>query len=204
MVKKFLHIGCGYNKKDSTTNFFNTSDWDEVRLDIDPKVNPDIVSSIQDMSNVESNTFDAVYSSHNIEHIYSFEINKTLNEINRVLNDDGFLILTCPDLKAISKLIVDGKIMNKLYDSPSGPIYPLDVIYGFQKSLSKGNEFMAHRNGFTVESIVSFMNRSNFKSFVVGEAVGSFALWLIAYKNKSVSIKDLANELKKHIKIKKS
>ena len=65
MVKKFLHIGCGQNRKDSTTDFFNTSDWDEVCLDIDPSVNPDIVSSIQDMSVIDSDTFDAVYSSHN-------------------------------------------------------------------------------------------------------------------------------------------
>ena len=95
--------------------------------------------------------------------------------------------------------ITEGKILNKLYDSPSGPIYPLDVIYGYQKSLHAGNDFMSHKNGFTVETLVSFMKSSNFKSYVAGEAVGSFALWLIAYKNKAVSIEDLTIELKKHV-----
>ena len=204
MVKKFLHIGCGQNRKDSTTDFFNTSDWDEVRLDIDPSVNPDIVSSIQDMSVIDSDTFDAVYSSHNIEHIHSFDVHKTFSEINRVLNNDGFLILTCPDLKAVCSLIADGKILDKLYDSPSGPIYPLDIISGHQKSLFLGKNFMAHKNGFTVESITAFMQSSNFMSFIVGEAVGSLALWSIAYKNKVVSTEDLTIELKKHIRIKKS
>lgn len=203
MVRKFLHIGCGLNKKDSTTDVFNSPDWYEVRLDINPSVNPDIVSSIQDMSAIDDDSFDAVYSSHNIEHIYSFDVLKTFNEIHRVLKNDGFLILTCPDLKAICSLIADGKILDKLYDSPSGPIYPLDVIYGYQKSISNGNEYMAHKNGFTVETIVSFMESSNFRSYVAGEAVGSYSLWLIAYKNKAVSIDDLSTQLREHIKIKK-
>mgnify|MGYP001199317988 CR=1 FL=1 len=172
MVRKFLHIGCGLNKKDSTTDVFNSPDWHEVRLDINPSVNPDIVSSIQDMSAIDDDSFDAVYSSHNVEHIYSFDVLKTFNEIHRVLKNDGFLILTCPDLKAICSLIADGKILDKLYDSPSGPIYPLDVIYGYQKSIFNGNEFMAHKNGFTVETIVSFMETSNFRSYVAAEAVG--------------------------------
>ncbi len=203
MVRKFLHIGCGLNRKESTTDYFNSSKWKEVRLDIDPSVSPDIVSSIQDMSIIDSNTFDAVYSSHNLEHIYSFDVLKTLNEINRVLKNDGFLILTCPDLKAVCSLVAEGKILNKLYDSPSGPVYPLDVIYGYQKSLHAGNDFMSHKNGFTVETLLSFMKSSNFKSYVAGEAVGSFALWLIAYKNKAVSIEDLTIELKKHVRVKK-
>jgi hypothetical protein len=63
---------------------------------------------------------------------------------------------------------------------------------------------MAHKNGFTVESITAFMQSSNFMSFIVGEAVGSLALWSIAYKNKVVSTEDLTIELKKHIRIKKS
>ena len=62
---------------------------------------------------------------------------------------------------------------------------------------------MAHKNGFTVETIVSFIQLSNFKSYVAGEAVGSYSLWLIAYKNKSVSIDELTIQLREHIKIKK-
>ena len=62
---------------------------------------------------------------------------------------------------------------------------------------------MAHKNGFTVETIVSFMESSNFRSYVAGEAVGSYSLWLIAYKNKAVSIDDLSTQLREHIKIKK-
>ena len=36
--------------KDNTTPVFNSDEWEEVRLDIDKHVNPDIVCSIEDMS----------------------------------------------------------------------------------------------------------------------------------------------------------
>ena len=60
MTKKFLHVGCGQAKKDSTTPIFNTDDWVETRLDIDSSVNPDIVASMQDMSMISDNSYDAI------------------------------------------------------------------------------------------------------------------------------------------------
>ena len=36
----FLHVGCGGKRKPQTTRGFNTPEWDEVRLDIDPSVAP--------------------------------------------------------------------------------------------------------------------------------------------------------------------
>ena len=58
MVKKFLHIGPGTSYKNNTTPIFNSNNWDEVRLDIDPEVKPDILSSMLDMKEVKSNSFD--------------------------------------------------------------------------------------------------------------------------------------------------
>jgi hypothetical protein len=65
-TRTFLHIGCGSKKKDQTTRGFNTQGWQEVRLDIDPNVNPDITGTMLDMSAVEDASMDAVFSSHNI------------------------------------------------------------------------------------------------------------------------------------------
>ena len=66
MTKKLLHVGCGRLTKSNTTPEFNTDKWSEIRVDIDESVNPDIVASLTDMSAVESSSYDAVYSSHNI------------------------------------------------------------------------------------------------------------------------------------------
>jgi len=82
---KFLHVGCGHNDKTKTTDVFASTEWQEVRLDIDKKVNPDIVSSITDMSVVESDSFDAVYSAHNIEHLFAHEVPLAIKEFRRVI-----------------------------------------------------------------------------------------------------------------------
>ena len=41
---------------------------------------------------------DAVFSSHNIEHLYPHEVPLALKEFMRVLKPDGFVLMTCPDL----------------------------------------------------------------------------------------------------------
>ena len=199
MTKTFLHVGCGQSYKSQTTSVFNTAEWNEVRLDIDPNCHPDITCSMYDMDTIEDNTYDAIYSSHNIEHVFPHEVIDTLIEFRRVLKDDGFLILTCPDIKAVCERIGEGKISERLYNSPAGDIYPLDILYGHRSSIASGHEHMAHKNGFTSESLQAHITKSNYKSFIVGEAKSSFALWLMAYKNVIVSKPVMERDLKCHI-----
>jgi hypothetical protein len=59
-MKTFLHIGCGSKHKDKTTRGFNTPDWQEVRLDIDQNVSPDITGTMLDMSDVQDASMDKV------------------------------------------------------------------------------------------------------------------------------------------------
>ena len=48
--------------------------WREIRLDLDPAVQPDIVCSITDMSPVATDSVDAIWSSHNLEHLQRHEV----------------------------------------------------------------------------------------------------------------------------------
>lgn len=70
VMKTFLHVGCGSSHKDRTTAGFNTTEWQELRFDIDQSVSPDLVGTMTDMSSVQTESVDAIYSSHNIEHLY--------------------------------------------------------------------------------------------------------------------------------------
>ena len=98
-MKSFLHVGCGHkNKKD--LKGFNDQDWEEIRFDIDQKLNPDIVGTLTDMSSISAHAVDAVYSSHNIEHLFPHEVVIALKEFHRVLKDDGIAVITCPDLQS--------------------------------------------------------------------------------------------------------
>src|SRR5271169_2072773 len=68
--KTFLHVGCGSNSKEHTTAAFAGSGWRELRLDIDAAVNPDIIGTMTSMVAVADQSVDAIFSSHNIEHLY--------------------------------------------------------------------------------------------------------------------------------------
>ena len=92
-MKTFLHVGCGPQYKSGIKGFDNDN-WKEIRFDIDEKVNPDIVGTLLDMSEVETGSVDAIYSSHNIEHVYPHEVPIVLREFHRVLNDDGMVVLS--------------------------------------------------------------------------------------------------------------
>ena len=129
-MKTFLHVGCGPVKKSQIPGF-KEDDWTEIRFDIDKNVNPDIEGTLTDMSQVETGSVDAIYSSHNIEHVYPHEVPIVLNEFYRVLKADGMVVVICPDLQSVSKEIVNDKLYDPLYTtSESHPISPIDILYG--------------------------------------------------------------------------
>lgn len=179
-MKKLLHVGCGTTTINNLKGF--DSSWNETRLDIDPQVNPDIISSGTDLKCIGDNEFEAIYSSHSIEHVYFHEVKKLLDEFYRVLTPNGFVIITCPDLRSISKVILDNDLDTKIYDSEVGPIYPMDVIFGSTGHVSRGNMYMAHKCGFTFELLTKCLFNSKFKKVVGGARSNLFDIWAIGFK----------------------
>jgi len=182
--KMFLHVGCGANYKDNTIPAFASEDWQEVRLDIDKSVKPDIVSSVLDLGIIDSESFDAIFSSHNIEHVYAHEVSIMLKEFLRVLNNDGFFVVTCPNLIPVARLIADDKLTEPAYVSPAGPISPLDILHGLGASIEQGNEFMAHKTGFTPKSLQAALLGAGFKSFGILARETQLDIWAVATKKK--------------------
>jgi ubiquinone/menaquinone biosynthesis C-methylase UbiE len=115
-----------------------------------------------DMSGVADASVDAVFSSHNIEHIYPHEVPVALAEFLRVLKPEGFLVVTCPDLQSVCALIAEDKLIEAAYESPAGPIAPIDILYGHRAAMAKGNLFMAHRCGFTQRTLAGTIKQSGF------------------------------------------
>lgn len=181
----FLHIGCGPKRKDRTTKGFNTPEWQEIRLDIDASVDPDVIGTMTEISAVTSESVDAVYSSHNIEHLYPHEVPLALAEFLRVLKPDGFFVVTCPDLQSVCALIAEDKLTEAAYTSPAGPIAPLDILYGYRPSMSNGNLYMAHRCGFTQKVLSGTLQACGFKSVatIARGRAPFFDLWAVASKS---------------------
>ncbi len=161
--KVVLHVGCGNPNPLKLHREFRSSQWREVRLDLDPNTRPDIVASITHMPQVSDQSVDAVWSSHNLEHLYAHEIPAALGEFRRVLKPGGFVLITTPDLQEAAKAVAAGNVDDPLYESPAGPVTALDVLFGFQKSVASGNEFMAHRYGFTTKTLGRFLEQARFR-----------------------------------------
>jgi len=182
MLKKLLHVGCGYQTIQNLPKFKNDI-WQEIRFDIDPNVLPDAIGSLTDMSNIEDSSIDAIYSSHNIEHIYPHEVHQVFCEFLRILKPSGFAIIYCPDLASVAQGIINEGLESPLYISPAGPITPLDILYGHIDSLKKGNLFMAHRTGFTWGTLKNKLHSSGFPMIYGGQFKDEFALKAIAFKS---------------------
>ncbi|MEN9866847.1 MAG: hypothetical protein RL748_2437 [Pseudomonadota bacterium] len=149
MMRNFLHVGCGRANYERLPVCFRNPGWREIRLDIDPSVRPDIVASITDLSMLPDDCVDAIWSSHNLEHLHSYEVPLALGEFMRVLKPNGFFLVNLPDLRAVAKQILADNLTRPMYMSEVGAITPLDVLFGHQRSLVQGKHYMAHRTGFT-------------------------------------------------------
>jgi ubiquinone/menaquinone biosynthesis C-methylase UbiE len=197
-MKTFLHVGCGRARKERTTKAFNTPEWNELRLDIDEAVGPDIVGSMLDMQAVANASMDAVFSSHNIEHLYPHEVPLALAEFIRVLKPEGFLVLACPDLQSVCALIAEDKLTDTAYTAPAGPIAPLDILYGFRPALAKGNLFMAHHCGFTQKVLTATLHAAGFAKVAANRrGHPSYDLHAVATKS-SVEDKEILALAKSH------
>ena len=194
-MKTFLHVGCGHEDKSHTIGF-NNDNWKEIRFDIDKNVNPDIEGTLTDMSLVKTGSVDAVYSSHNIEHIYPHEVPIALKEFYRVLKDDGIVVITCPDLQSVCEAVVNDRLLEPLYESSAGPISPIDILYGYRKDVAKGNEYMAHKGGFTYSVLDKVFSEAGFKARYGGRIPfngGELALVAFKQKKSEEEIKKIAN-----------
>jgi hypothetical protein len=180
MMKTVLHVGCGHSRIDRLPHGFRDGTWRETRLDIDPDCKPDVIGSTTDMAAIDDASVDAVFSSHNIEHLYAHEVPLALGEFRRVLNRDGFVVITCPDLKQICAFVAQRSLTEIIYVSSSGPVTPLDVLYGYGPAIAKGKHYMAHRCGFTPHSLADALAAAGFSMTILG--LRTLSIWALATK----------------------
>lgn len=178
--KQLLNVGCGPLGR--AHGFIGFEEWQEVRLDIDASVLPDVIGTMTDMSAVPSGSIDAIVSSHNIEHLYPHEVPLALAEFVRVLKPDGLVLITCPDLQSVCAQVAKGALASPLYESPAGPISALDILYGHRGAMAAGNLYMAHRCGFTLQVLADTLQACGFAKSVGRARPDHYDLYLLATK----------------------
>ncbi|WP_430912065.1 class I SAM-dependent methyltransferase [Methylobacterium sp. sgz302541] len=180
-----LHVGCGIYAPERLHPSFRGPHWREIRVDLDPRVKPDVIGSVTDLSPFTDESVEAVWSSHNIEHLYDHEATKALAEFRRVLKPDGIALITTPDVEAIAKLVAEGKLDQVAYMSPAGPITALDMLYGHRDSIRAGNHFMAHKTAFSAERLGRLLMEAGFSKVVMRKGQ-SYDLWACALMPRAV------------------
>ena len=178
-IRSVLNAGAGPRSPHSLHPCFAPEAWREVRLDIDPATGPDVVGTVIDMHPLfDDGAFDAIWSSHSLEHLYGHEVLLALDEFRRVLRPDGFAVVTCPDIEAVAQALVDNGIDWQAYEAPVGPVRVHDMLFGHGGSIAAGNTFMAHRTGFTQQRLGTLATQAGFGEVRVGRG-NSYDLWAI-------------------------
>lgn len=198
VVKTLLNVGAGHpQNRAAIPACFSAPEWKEVRLDIDPANEPDILGTTLDMSTVADASVDAIYSSHNIEHLYPNEIPLALKEFLRVLKPEGFAVITCPDLQAAAQMIAEDKLMEVAYTSPGGPVTPFDIVFSHRNFTGRDMPFMAHHCGFTLNVLLGTLQSNGFTAVAGMRRPAGFDLWVVATRGpmEETELRELAGRV---------
>jgi len=180
MNKIVLNAGAGYSAlMDFAYAVDEFEGWDEIRLDINPDTNAHIIGDIRQMKNIASNLFDAVFSCHTLEHIYTTNVPYALREFRRVLKPGGFVALYLPDFRKIAPIILGNRGEEILYEIHGNKIRAVDMIFGLEGAIINA-PMMMHKTLFTKESITKKLTSARFKNIKISE--DEYDLWVKAYK----------------------
>ncbi len=161
----FINAGSGAQKNTRLPAYFRK--WRQIRVDIDPALEPDVVASIADLSTFPDGTVDAVWSAHCLEHLFPHQAPMALAEFRRVLPETGFACIVVPDLQAIAHWIATDRLHETIYESAAGPITAHDMIWGFGLAIAGGNMAMAHHCGFTPTVFMERLRDAGFGEIVL-------------------------------------
>lgn len=178
-MKKLLNVGGGDKSLPLPPVY---EGWEHVLLDIDPRGAPDVVCDAREMPNcLPAGIYDAVYCHHNLEHYYRHDVPRVLAGFLHVLKPTGFAQIHVPDMADLMRIVVrqNYDIDDKLYDSMKGPVTVRDVIYGYAPEIEEsGQDFYAHKTGFTQKSLISMLQRCGFPYIYIGTSnldIGAYA-----------------------------
>lgn len=140
-----LHLGCGSCLMPGWMNI------DKYNFKADMQL------SVEDLNTIKNNSVEKIYTSHMIEHLPRQVFHQALLEWNRVLKDDGKLIIRCPDASFYLKAWLERGLEYRVN------IESLNCILGIQdrgEGLKNRNlfspdllEFFLVEAGFTIEEL---------------------------------------------------
>jgi SAM-dependent methyltransferase len=177
-VRVLVNVGCGPRNAATLPAYFDN--WQHMRVDVDPSVEPDIIADLTDLSPIADGTADAVWAAHCVEHLYEHQVSIALAEFRRVLRADGFVCVIVPDLQTVAQFVANDRLHEPLYNSPAGPVTAHDIFFGFGAAIANGRTSMAHRCGFTPASLQRSFLQQQFGELVVRRRIADLELAAVA------------------------
>ena len=154
---------------------------------IEKNIGVDHVGDAKDLSRFRDRAFGEIYSSHVLEHFDFRDMPIALKEWHRVLDSEGKLYLSVPNMDILSLLFLD-----KEKYSPQKRIKFLQMIYG-----GHVDEHDVHQIGFDKDILVEMIRQAGFAKCEIVKEFGIFkdcstievdgqliSLNIIAYKEK--------------------
>jgi hypothetical protein len=162
------------------------ADWDVVWLDLNPSLQPDLLMDARDLGTLEPEQFDAVFSSHCLEHIYPHDLRALLHGAWHALKENGFMDVVVPNTRlALQRMVEDNLDLDSfLYHSAGGPICVRDTLWGYARyqEFSHHPELHIHKNGFSKRTLANLLMAAEFSTVYVID--DSWDLRVLAFKRK--------------------
>lgn len=160
MPKTFVHLGCG-PAHDRIPDRFRG--WKEIRVDSDPSVSPEVVSSMTRVDLPDA-CADGVYCCHAIEHLERWQVPEALAEMMRLLRPGGVAMILTPDLESWAMEIITNPHLLEVprIHQAHGSISILDALFGPGPEIEAGNEHQRHRTAFTRASLYVRLKQAGF------------------------------------------
>ncbi len=153
-----LNIGWSSVSKGRTHSHFAAKDWEMIHVDSDAAYEPDLlVPSIATLDMLEDNSVDGIWLCHVLQRITFHEAAILVRESLRVLKEGGDVIVQMPDAQLAATFIARNEADAAIYHAPAGGITPIDMMFGYQKAIAKGDTSRIHRSGYTAETLGLFL-----------------------------------------------
>lgn len=162
--KAVLQIGIHNAAPETLHKNFRNDGWHVVSVDTHEDQKPNYVGSITQLSMIGDQSVDAVWCPHVMQKLFAFQIPMALKEACRVLKYNGVFYMTVPDAQIASAYFAHNRATETLYHSPAGPVTPMDLLFGFQPVIQRGNTSLTHHCAFTSESLATLMRESGFSN----------------------------------------
>ncbi len=141
----------------------------QVRMDLHPWPSVNCVHDLLETPYpFKNDTFEKAYMGDVVEHIYIFDVDRVLTEVNRILKPGAIFEVVVPDFRWIAERIVKGDWKEKAnvdWLNPTDDPWKNAMSYwfgGFHNKEEYKMAGMGHVNGFNFDTLKDLLEKNGF------------------------------------------